>query len=138
MEQLQVFRSRRLWLGVLSVAIVFAAYICITSRPDNNPALLPPISDILKSFHTNLTSGSLLAALGPPAIGVFMAWQLRRDLFDDGDGKRSRTAGSMAVSMAMRAWRRTPRPARRPGSSATTLTRDCPAQPDRSGRPRLS
>lgn len=74
MEQLQVFRSRRLWLGVLSVAIVFAAYIWITSRPDNNPALLPPISDILKSFHTNLTSGSLLTALGASLFRIAMGF----------------------------------------------------------------
>lgn len=54
---------------------------------------------VWRLWHGGLTSGSLLAALGPPAIGVFIAWQLRRDLFDDGDGKRSRTAGSMAVSV---------------------------------------
>ncbi len=64
MNNLSKFLSGRLFLGVLSVALVFAAYIWLTNRPDNNPALLPPISDIIGSFRTNLTSGSLMTALG--------------------------------------------------------------------------
>ncbi len=69
-----ILTSRRLWLGVLSVALVFAAYIWVTNRPDNNPALLPPISDIIASFHTNITSGSLMTALGASLFRIFMGF----------------------------------------------------------------
>lgn len=74
MDLLQALKSRRLWLGALSIATVFAIYIWITNQPDNNPALLPPISDILTSFHTNLTSGSLLTALGASLFRIAMGF----------------------------------------------------------------
>ncbi|MEJ6395890.1 ABC transporter permease [Gymnodinialimonas sp. 2305UL16-5] len=74
MDIVSVLTSRRLWLGILSVALVFAFYIWITNRPDNNPALLPPISDIVTSFQTNLTSGSLMAALGASLFRIFMGF----------------------------------------------------------------
>jgi len=53
----------RLILGVLSVATVVGAYMWLTGQPDNNPALLPPISHIGKAFVTGITSGTLLTAL---------------------------------------------------------------------------
>ena len=53
----------RLALGALSVTTVFVVYIGLTNLPGNNPALLPPISDIVGSFFTNLQNGSLLTAL---------------------------------------------------------------------------
>lgn len=64
MDSLKSIISGRLVLGALSVATVFAAYIWVTNLPDNNPALLPPISHIVQSFFTNIESGSLFTALG--------------------------------------------------------------------------
>lgn len=66
--------SRRLWLGVLSVASVFAFYFWITNRPENNPALLPPVSDIVASFFTNIRSGSLFTALGASLFRITMGF----------------------------------------------------------------
>ena len=59
-------RSRlrgRLILGALSIAVVIGAYILVTNQPDNNPSLLPPISNIGTAFYTNITSGTLFDAL---------------------------------------------------------------------------
>lgn len=53
----------RLILGALSVSLVLGAYVWVTNQPDNNPALLPPVSDIAGAFYTNLASGTLLEAL---------------------------------------------------------------------------
>ncbi len=64
----------RLVLGVLSVATVFLFYIIVTNQPDNNPALLPPLTDIFKSFITNVTSGSLFTALGASLFRIFMGF----------------------------------------------------------------
>ncbi|WP_306043527.1 ABC transporter permease [Mameliella sp. MMSF_3510] len=61
-------------MGALSIALVFAFYIWITNRPDNNPALLPPISDIVASFFTNLESGNLLTALGASLFRIAMGF----------------------------------------------------------------
>ncbi|WP_305972408.1 MULTISPECIES: ABC transporter permease [unclassified Mameliella] len=58
----------------MSIALVFAFYIWITNRPDNNPALLPPISDIVASFFTNLESGNLLTALGASLFRIAMGF----------------------------------------------------------------
>ncbi|MSU89298.1 ABC transporter permease subunit [Rhodobacteraceae bacterium 2CG4] len=66
--------SRRLLLGVLSVATVFAAYVWVTNLPDNNPALLPPIRDIVTSFFTNLTDGNLITALGASLFRIGMGF----------------------------------------------------------------
>lgn len=74
MTVMNALRSRRLWLGALSIALVFAFYIWITNRPDNNPALLPPISDIVASFFTNLESGNLLTALGASLFRIAMGF----------------------------------------------------------------
>lgn len=60
----------RLALGALSVTTVFVVYIGLTNLPGNNPALLPPISDIVGSFFTNLQNGSLLTALGASLFRV--------------------------------------------------------------------
>ena len=64
MEFLAKVATGRLGLGALSVATVFVLYIIVTNQPDNNPALLPPLTDIFNSFVTNVTSGSLFTALG--------------------------------------------------------------------------
>ena len=53
----------RLVLGTLSVSIVIGAYVWITNRPDNNPALLPPIGAIGAAFVTNIQGGQLFDAL---------------------------------------------------------------------------
>ncbi len=74
MNVMNVLTSRRLWLGVLSIAVCFAAYIWVTNRPDNNPALLPPISDIVASFFTNVESGNLHTALGASLFRIFMGF----------------------------------------------------------------
>lgn len=74
MKILDILTSRRLLLGALSVALVFAAYVWVTNRPDNNPALLPPISDIVKSFFVNLESGNLMKALGASLYRIFLGF----------------------------------------------------------------
>ena len=66
--------SGRVALGVLSVALVFAIYIWITGRPDNNPALLPPIPNIIESFFKNIESGSLFTALGASLFRIGMGF----------------------------------------------------------------
>jgi len=66
--------TRRLLLGVLSVATVFAIYVWITNRPDNNPALLPPVSDIVASFFNNLRSGNLMTALGASLFRISLGF----------------------------------------------------------------
>lgn len=71
---LDIMTSRRLLLGALSVTTCLAAYIWVTNLPDNNPALLPPISDIVESFYTNLESGSLFTALGASLFRIFMGF----------------------------------------------------------------
>lgn len=63
MKFLRTALSGRLFLGALSVGIVLLAYSAVTNQPDNNPALLPPISHIVGSFFTNLNAGTLLDAL---------------------------------------------------------------------------
>ena len=80
MEIVYRILTPRLLLGVLSIAVVFALYIWITNRPDNNPALLPPISDIVGSFFTNLTSGTLLTALGASLFRISMGFLIGTSL----------------------------------------------------------
>ena len=80
MEHLSKILTPRLLLGVLSIALVFALYIWITNRPDNNPALLPPISDIIGSFVTNLTSGTLITALGASLFRISMGFLIGTSL----------------------------------------------------------
>lgn len=74
MNLMMLLTSRRLLLGVLSVAVVFAAYIWVTNLPDNNPALLPPISDIVASFFSNINSGNLFTALGASLFRIVMGF----------------------------------------------------------------
>ncbi len=64
----------RLILGALSVFSVLLAYSWITSLPDNNPALLPPLPDILNAFLLNLSQGSLLDALGASLYRISMGF----------------------------------------------------------------
>lgn len=74
MRNTRNFLTGRLFLGALSVATVFAVYVWITHRPENNPALLPPISDIVTSFFVNLKSGSLMTALGASLFRISMGF----------------------------------------------------------------
>lgn len=76
MNLMMLLTSRRLLLGVLSVAVVFAAYIWVTNLPDNNPALLPPISDIVTSFFSNINSGNLFTALGASLFRIVMGFAI--------------------------------------------------------------
>ena len=64
MNSLKKYLTGRLVLGVLSVSTVLLAYAWVTNLPGNNPALLPPISDVIGSFATNINSGVLFNALG--------------------------------------------------------------------------
>ena len=64
----------RLILGALSVFSVLLAYSWITSLPDNNPALLPPLPDIFNAFVLNLSQGSLLDALGASLYRISMGF----------------------------------------------------------------
>lgn len=74
MDGLRNIVSGRLFLGALSIGLVLLAYTFITSRPDNNPALLPPIPDIVGSFFTNLGAGTLLDALGASLYRIFLGF----------------------------------------------------------------
>ncbi len=74
MEPFKSNLTGRLVLGALSVATVFAAYIWVTNLPDNNPSLLPPISDIVKSFYTNIVSGSLFTALWASLFRIILGF----------------------------------------------------------------
>lgn len=80
MNYLAVITSQRFLLGVLSVAIVFAVYIWITNQPGNNPALLPPITHVIESFFTNVTSGNLFTALGASLFRVSMGFLIGTSL----------------------------------------------------------
>ncbi len=68
------FLTGRLALGVLSIATVLLAYHLATIQPDNNPSLLPPITDIIGSFITNVTSGSLFSALGASLFRIVLGF----------------------------------------------------------------
>lgn len=80
MNIMMLLTSRRLLLGVLSVSLVFAAYIWVTNLPDNNPALLPPISDIVGSFFSNINSGNLFTALGASLFRIVMGFVIGTSL----------------------------------------------------------
>ena len=54
--------------------MVLLAYSLVTSQPDNNPALLPPIPHIVASFFTNLTAGSLIDAFLASLYRIFMGF----------------------------------------------------------------
>jgi len=63
MENLKRILSGRLVLGALSIALVLGVYQFATMQPDNNPALLPPIPNIVASFFTNIDAGALQTAI---------------------------------------------------------------------------
>ena len=70
-------KSRHTWrlvLGAMSVAVVIGAYVWVTNRPGNNPALLPPVSDIANAFYVNITTGSLFNALGASLYRICMGF----------------------------------------------------------------
>ncbi len=66
----------RLILGALSVATVIGAYIWVSSRPGNNPALLPPVGDIRDAFVVNITTGSLFDALRASLFRIFLGFAI--------------------------------------------------------------
>ncbi|WP_394199231.1 ABC transporter permease [Litoreibacter albidus] len=66
--------SGRLVLGTASVATVILTYVWVTNLSDNNPALLPPISDIIGAFFINLDNGNLVSALGASLFRVVMGF----------------------------------------------------------------
>ena len=66
--------SGRLILGALSIGLVLLAYAAVTSLPDNNPALLPPIPHIIGSFFENLRAGALTDALGASLYRILMGF----------------------------------------------------------------
>ena len=66
--------TRRLILGALSVLVVLALYSWVTSQPDNNPSLLPPIPHIIKSFYDNITKGALFDALGASLFRISLGF----------------------------------------------------------------
>ena len=68
------FLSGRLFLGALSIGLVLLAYAAVTSLPDNNPALLPPIPDIIGSFFQNLAAGALTDALAASLYRILMGF----------------------------------------------------------------
>ena len=74
MKRITKLLSGRLFLGALSIALVLLAYMSVTRQPDNNPALLPPISDIVGSFFTNIEAGALQTALGASLYRIFLGF----------------------------------------------------------------
>ncbi len=74
MNSLKRILSGRLVLGALSIALVLGAYQFATVQPDNNPALLPPIPDIIASFFTNVEAGSLQQALWASLYRIFLGF----------------------------------------------------------------
>ncbi|WP_298293256.1 ABC transporter permease [uncultured Litoreibacter sp.] len=74
MDAIKRILSGRFALGALSITLVLGAYQLITMQPDNNPALLPPIPDIIASFFTNIEAGSLQAALGASLYRIFLGF----------------------------------------------------------------
>lgn len=70
----------RLILGALSVGMVFAAYIWVTNREGNNPALLPPITDILGSFGESIANGNLFSALGASLYRIALGFLIGTSL----------------------------------------------------------
>ncbi|KMW58833.1 Alkanesulfonates transport system permease protein [Candidatus Rhodobacter oscarellae] len=74
MERIQKILRGRFVLGALSIAVVLAAYQWITMQPDNNPALLPPIPNIIASFFTNIEAGSLQTTLGASLYRIFLGF----------------------------------------------------------------
>jgi len=66
--------SGRFLLGALSIGIVLFLYSYATGLPDNNPALLPPLKDIVGSFFTNLKAGALLEALRASLFRIILGF----------------------------------------------------------------
>lgn len=74
MDSLKRILTGRFVLGALSISVVLLLYAWVTSAPDNNPALLPPIPNIIGSFFTNLENGNLIAALGASLYRIFLGF----------------------------------------------------------------
>lgn len=74
MDWLLNFMKGRIFLGALSIAVVLASYILMTMRPDNNPALLPPVTHIINAFITNVGNGTLFDALRASLFRIFMGF----------------------------------------------------------------
>jgi len=74
MQLLKRVLSGRFILGALSISLVLLAYSYATMQPDNNPALLPPLKDIVGSFFTNLQAGPLLDALGASLFRIVLGF----------------------------------------------------------------
>lgn len=74
MHWLRKVFSGRLLLGALSIGTVLFLYSYATGQPDNNPALLPPLSDIGGSFVTNLQAGSLIEALKASLFRIILGF----------------------------------------------------------------
>lgn len=74
MDGISRFLKGRLVLGALSIAVVLAIYAWVTSLPDNNPSLLPPIPDIIGSFFTNVQAGTLFDALGASLYRIVLGF----------------------------------------------------------------
>lgn len=64
----------RVFLGALSISLVLITYMLVTMRPDNNPALLPPIPNIIDSFIRNVSQGTLWDALQASLYRIFMGF----------------------------------------------------------------
>ena len=76
MKKFAFLVSGRVILGTVSVLAVFLSYSWVTGRPDNNPALLPPIPHIGEAFVVNLTRGSLVDALGASLYRISMGFMI--------------------------------------------------------------
>ena len=74
MELLKRVISGRFLLGALSICAVLLAYSYATSQPDNNPALLPPLKDIVGSLFTNIRAGALFDALGASLFRIVLGF----------------------------------------------------------------
>jgi len=59
---------------LLKSDLVLLLYSFATLQPDNNPALLPPLKDIVASFFTNLHKGTLLNALGASLFRIILGF----------------------------------------------------------------
>ena len=74
MKRFAFLVSGRVILGAASVLAVLLTYSWVTSQPDNNPALLPPIPHIGAAFVVNLTRGTLVDALGASLYRISMGF----------------------------------------------------------------
>lgn len=69
-------RRRRFVLGTITVATVLIVYTVISTRPGNNPALIPPPDDVIGALWTNLENGNLPAAIGASLQRIAMGYAI--------------------------------------------------------------